>query len=52
MVLASLVSTTKTRNLGKGEYLLYKQLIVLFRDSLTVNIPSLRTPLKKMCDDM
>ena len=52
MVLTSLVYSIKTKKLTNSDYLLHKQLIVLFGDSLIINIPSLRTKLKTMCDNI
>lgn len=52
MTLISLVNTIKTINLSNSEYLLYKELVVLFRDTLSANIPSMRDTLSKMCDSI
>jgi hypothetical protein len=52
LVLYSLIYTIKTKNLGNSEYLAFKQLALLIRDRLIVNIPSLRASLKKMSGDI
>lgn len=52
MILYSLVYTVESRSLGSSEYINFKQLVQLIRDRLIVNIPSARSVLIKMCDNV
>jgi hypothetical protein len=52
LVLYALVYTMKTKSFGNTEYLAFKQLAILFRDRLTASIPSMRTALKKITNDL